>query len=95
MLDFQLLSQDDIVRPTDWCRPLIFDQNHDADSFSYLSGKPINNLKWISVSDCIGKCWWNRPAGEINENMQVVGYLFEFGCGTLPKEHVWDWRKEK
>ena len=65
------LEDDDIVEPTDWCRPLrvVSMGGGMSDSYSFkscYSGTPENNVKWVRVCDSHGQNWKGKTLGQLN-----------------------------
>ena len=88
MKTIQILEDDDIVVPSDWCRPLqiISMSGGHSDYYSFEScytGLPENNVKWCRVEQIFGSCWFGKPVKEIN----ISGLLYEFARGDIPWKH--------
>jgi hypothetical protein len=91
MIKLELLEKDDIVKPSDWCRPLYLTTMLAgmSDSYSFTnqySGKPENNVKWCKVKNILGKPWHNKTVREINKGLGKYT-KYEFVRGKSPKSH--------
>lgn len=96
MKQVYLLEAHDIVLADDWIRPLIFVSSDlgnpiGADSLSPYGGSPVNNVHWVRVRDCIGKCHWGSSLGELNAALHL---RYEVMRGEPPEGHVFP-RKQK
>lgn len=91
MKTVQILEPDDVIKPTDFCRPLTLETMNggcsDAYSFrSQYSGTPENNIKWAPVYYCFGSCWNGRLVKEVLHRLPP----YEFLRGSPPSEHLLD-----
>lgn len=91
MITVSILEQNDVILPTDWCRPLVLQTMSGgmSDSMSFkscYSGTPENNVEWAPVNRCIGTVWFASPitAGQFNEE---IGMKYEFVRGPVPASH--------
>jgi hypothetical protein len=70
MITIQILENTDIVRPTDYLRPLIESPSSFGESYinekSTYGGNLINHFKWVKVASILGECWFNKPVEEIH-----------------------------
>jgi len=88
MINIQLLEQDDIVEPEDWCRPLsttsMSGGHSDYYSFqSQYTGAPENNVKWVKVKYILGRGWHGKTVAEIDAKLgKFVKY--EYVRGNIP-----------
>lgn len=76
-----ILADEDIVKSTDFCRPLSIDArgaNCDVD------GYPTNFVKWAPVTLAIPEELRQRSVEELRDE----GFYFEFVRGTLPARHL-------
>lgn len=84
----QILEDDDILQPTDYCRPLILTTlSPQSDVYSFYntySGTPENNTKWIRVDQKFGECWFGKPVKEL-----INSHPYEFIRGEIPKSHLY------
>lgn len=92
MITVQILEPDDILEPSDWCRPLQIIMVNGAicaaDNFrNAFSGSPENNVEWVRVRTIIGKKWLNRPVGDFHDAMKRLNMRYEFVRGNIPKSH--------
>lgn len=93
MIQVQILDDDDIVEPTDWCRPLCLTTMSGglSDSYSFkscYSGSPENNVEWVQVQDVFGPCWRGRTVREFK--MSEYSIPREFIRGNVPRSHRLD-----
>ena len=89
MIGVQILEEDDLIHPDDWCRPLTITSMSGgmSDSYSFknaYSGLPENNVKWVQVKHVLGSCWHGRP---VSEFCKSLGYRHEFVRGDVPVKH--------
>jgi len=88
MINIQLLEQDDIVEPEDWCRPLSITSmsGGHSDYYSFQSqytGAPENNVKWLKVKYILGRGWHGKTVAEIDAKLgKFVKY--EYVRGNIP-----------
>lgn len=87
MIQIQILEPNDILKPTDYCRPLYIIPSYGdcLNTRSTYSGTPCNNLKWTLVSNVLGECWWNRKCGDFLKGTTIK---FEFARGDIPDSHI-------
>ena len=99
MITVQLLEEDDILQPTDYCRPLLLTTTSpQSDHYSFsntYSGLPENYVKWLRVEQKFGECWYGKPI----KNLLAKIEPYEFIRGEIPKSHLYgltkaDIRKE-
>jgi hypothetical protein len=88
MISIQLLDDNDIVEPEDWCRPLsIVSMNGGhSDYYSFKSqytGAPENNVKWVKVKYILGKCWHGKTVSEIDAELGKF-IKYEYVRGDIP-----------
>jgi len=90
MISIQLLGQGDTILPTDWCRPLdyLYTEFGELHLTNAYSGKPINHLRWLRVSDVLGDCWFGKTVGQYH-SFPGAGFL-EFVRGHIPPSHQFD-----
>lgn len=100
-ITIQLLGKEDFLQPTDWIRPLTpilngFGEDSPINSFNAYGGTPVNHFKWVIASDVIGEVWMGKSLRELEERFEHLGgFNYEVVRGSIPKEHQWDWRKDK
>ena len=88
MINIQLLEQDDIVEPENWCRPLSITSmsGGHSDYYSFQSqytGAPENNVKWVKVKYILGRGWHGKTVAEIDAKLgKFVKY--EYVRGNIP-----------
>lgn len=89
MYQIIFLDENDIINPTDYCRPLelsySFAQSDSIITHSTYSGSPINNLKWVLVSQVLGKVWYGKKYKEYTKGNSIK---YEFVRGNIPTEHI-------
>lgn len=89
MKTIQLLEDNDIVFPTDWCRPLqIISMNGGySDYYSFESqytGKPENNARWCRVEQIFDTVLYdNNTVKQYNQYNEE----YEFIRGEIPWKH--------
>lgn len=88
MKDIQILEFDDVVQPSDWCRPLtlVSMSGGMSDDYSFKScytGAPENNAKWTRVARIFGAHLFGKPA-----NLFQKFTPYEFVRGQIPKDHI-------
>jgi len=91
MIQIQLLEEDDIINPTDFCRPLSLQYSEFSNSIftkATYSGSPINNMKWCRVQFILGKCWHGKKIKEYNSKDSIR--KLEFVRGQIPDSHLLD-----
>lgn len=91
MIDVKILEDDDIIAPTDWCRPLsiVSMSGGMSDSYSFkccYTGKPENNVEWCRAGITFGKCWFEKPT-TLKELRKIMDSRYEFVRGDVPKKH--------
>lgn len=95
MIQVKILEHFDIVKATDYMRPLSMKGSSMGDEqvcrFSMYSGQPNDHCEWVLVKDVLGECWFGATVGLINRKLRK----YEFMRGTLPKNMIWNWRAEK
>lgn len=87
MISIKILEPDDIVEPTDWCRPLHLEtmSGGQSDYYSFesdYSGTAQNNVKWVRIRDVFGPCWFGKSVKELNKYTQ-----HEIVRGEIPQKH--------
>ena len=87
MISIQILEPNDIVKATDWCRPLLLvtmcGGHSDYYSFeSDYSGTAQNNVKWVRIRDVFGPRWFGKAAKEFSKYTP-----HEIVRGSIPKKH--------
>lgn len=90
MIQISLLEEDDVIKPTDFCRPLSLQYSEFGDSIhtkATYSGTPINNMKWCRVQFILGPCWHGK---KIKEYHSKGLDKLEFVRGCLPDSHLLD-----
>lgn len=102
MVALQLLEAADVLRPTDWVRPLaaapgdFSTSNPVINSFSTYGGSPQNHFKWIRAQDVVGECWMGRSLADLAKAWEATGgFAYEVVRGAMPPQHIWDWRAAK
>lgn len=87
MIHISILEEDDIIKPTDFCRPLNLEYGDDGDvrTRATYSGQPINNTKWCRVHFVLGECWFGKKIKEYHS--RGIG-LMEFARGPIPNSHL-------
>lgn len=91
MITVSILEEFDIIKPTDYCRPLqIVSMNGGlSDYYSFecaFSGTPENNAKWTRVDQVFGKGWYGEQVQSLLENVNVP---YEFIRGPIPDPHLY------
>jgi hypothetical protein len=88
MISIQMLEDNDVIDPEDWCRPLniVSMGGGHSDYYSFkseYSGTPENNVKWVKVKYILGKVWHGKTVKEIDEGLgKFVKY--EYVRGNIP-----------
>jgi len=102
MKTLYLLENDDLIEPTDWCRPLriVTMGGGISDDYSFkscYSGTPENNIKWVRVCDVFGPVWKGKSIKQLNAmyydnptNRSSALTVYEIVRGDVPKEHQLD-----
>lgn len=85
MIRVGILESSDIVKPSDWCRPLqlVSMSGGMGDGYSFkscYSGLPENNVKWVQVDRQFGECWFDKKVLDFFD----AGMKYEFLRGDLP-----------
>ena len=89
-----MLEGDDKIEPTDWVRSVDFDG--ESNRYSFYSGKPDNNTRWLRVSDIFGPHVNGKTVKELHKSFLKMqhsrnrGITFEFVRGILPEDNLWD-----
>lgn len=89
MKTVQILEDNDVVLPTDWCRPLqIISMNGGySDYYSFEScytGKPENNARWCRVSQIFDNVlYYENTVKQYNQYNED----YEFIRGDIPWKH--------
>ncbi len=91
MINVCILEKDDVIRPTDWCRPLAITSMSGgmSDSYSFkncYSGKPENNVEWCLAGITFGECWFRKPT-TLKELWKIMDSRYEFVRGEVPTSH--------
>lgn len=89
MIQIQLLEEDDVINPTDFCRPLSLEYSEFGDSIftkATYSGSPINNMKWCRVRFILGNGWMGKKIKEYNSKDSIT--KLEFVRGQIPDSHL-------
>lgn len=84
-----ILTEQDEIRPDDFCRPLvplndICGDHSPINSRNAYSGTPVNNFKWCRVSQQFGDVWFGKKYGEMERSFVEM----EFVRGEIPDSHV-------
>jgi hypothetical protein len=88
LINLQLLEANDIVLPTDWCRPLYLEtmSGGHSDYYSFedcYTNKPENNTKWCKVSQVFHLVLYdNETVKQYNRTIK-----YEFVRGNIPWLH--------
>lgn len=89
MYQIIFLDENDIINPTDYCRPLelsySFAQSDSIITRSTYSGSPINNLKWVLVSQVLGEVWFGKTYKEFLKGSTTK---YEYVRGNIPEKHI-------
>ena len=93
MKTIQLLEDEDLINPNDWCRPLIRSADYSNYSDAWMTsgtydGNPLDHLKWIPVWLKLGQCWWGYKYQEYTSNKNMTP--IEFIRGNIPNTHKLD-----
>jgi len=95
MKTVQILEADDIVLPTDWCRPLqlvtMCGGHSDDYSFRSMGGRPENNVKWVPANYVLGPAWFEKP--HTLAATQFEWQACEFVRGDIPENNKMDLRE--
>lgn len=84
MKTLEFLEDNDVVLPTDWCRPL--DSIYNAGWFkSPYTSTPVNNMGWVRVQEILGFVWFYRTKKYI---LSSIGIKYEFVRGEIPDESI-------
>ena len=92
MIEVSILQNDDIILPTDWCRPLYLETMSGgmSDDYSFescYSGKPENNVKWCHAG-VIFPYWVGGTLGKLKRRVLNEFGHYEFVRGNLPRNHI-------
>jgi len=100
MITVNILEDNDLIDPEDWCRPLalVATDNGYGDGYSFSSPytkTPINNLKWVKVKHILGKYWYGKTIKQFNGDgyskaWSHVETRMEFMQGSPPASHQLD-----
>ena len=89
-----MLEGHDKIHKNDWVRAVDFDG--DPNIYSFYSGRPDNNTRWLRVKDIFGPHVNGKTVDELHESFEkMVHYgnqllTFEFIRGHLPEENLWN-----
>lgn len=91
MITVSILELDDVIQPTDWCRPLVLQTMSGgmSDSMSFkacYSGTPENNAEWAPADRCFGAVWFTTETTLRNVN-KSLHMKYEFVRGPVPASH--------
>ena len=91
MITVSILEANDVILPTDWCRPLVLQTMSGgmSDSMSFkscYSGTPENNVEWAPANRCFGVVWFENPT-TVREVSKSIGMKYEFVRGQVPVSH--------
>ena len=87
MISISILEDDDILQPTDYCRPLLLTTlSIHSDTYSCTntySGLPENNVKWLRVDQYFGPIWYGKKVSALLAKLPP----HEFIRGDVPLSH--------
>lgn len=88
MIQIQLLEEDDVINPTDFCRPLNLQYSYSDQIYteSTYGGFPINNMEWCRVKFILGPCWYGQKIKEYHS--AEFSTKLEFVRGRIPDSHL-------
>lgn len=92
MINVSMLQGDDLLMPTDWCRPLTLTtmMGGHSDYYAFEScytGQPENNVKWVTTEQIFDDGWMFKPLRELNKHLEKHGDPYEFIRGDIPLSH--------
>jgi hypothetical protein len=98
MITVSILEKDDVILPTDWCRPLelISMSGGHSDGYSFsnqYSGHPENNVEWALAGYIFGVVWFQKPT-TVGKLIKIMGMKYEFVRGEVPCDHQVKMRKK-
>jgi len=85
MRTISILEDHDILKMSDWCRPLNFTTmsgGHSDDYTFEIFGRPTNNARWCKVSEIL-PAWTDKPISKLPD---ILGD-YEFIRGDIPMFH--------
>lgn len=97
MYSIQYLEKNDVIEPTDYCRPLDLEYIGQSDvllTSSTYSGFPINHTRWLQVSRAGISYFVGKTVGEYNDALYKMNKphqrvsLYEFVRGNIPKDAI-------